>query len=139
MESSDQSYYLFSMRDSLLPFQKGVKMNQDLARERSKASFNVEELTNLLDDGPAKTARRRYLGKMFVFLLLDSRLHNHLLEGFKGFALLTPLLLGVEKGNFITFSRKDNNCFFIATRGSRQTTVATGKFGQYTINQSMYM
>lgn len=65
-----QSYYLFSLRDSLqvLPFQKGVKMNQDLARERSKASFNVEELTNLLDDGPAKTARRRYLGKIFVFL-----------------------------------------------------------------------
>lgn len=40
-----------------------LEMNPDLARERSKASFNVEELTNLLDGGKDKTERRRYLGE----------------------------------------------------------------------------
>lgn len=38
-------------------------MNPDIARERSKASFKVEELTNILDGGKEKTHRRRYLGK----------------------------------------------------------------------------
>ncbi|XP_031552930.1 peroxisomal acyl-coenzyme A oxidase 1-like [Actinia tenebrosa] len=57
--------YLLSLI-SPLTFFKGVKMNQDLARERSKASFNVEELTNLLDEGPARTARRRYLESIII-------------------------------------------------------------------------
>jgi acyl-CoA oxidase len=36
-------------------------MNQDLQRERQRATFNVERLTNLLDGGKHKTERRRYL------------------------------------------------------------------------------
>lgn len=36
-------------------------MNPDLKREREKATFNVEKITNLLDGGKARTDRRRYL------------------------------------------------------------------------------
>ncbi|CAB9522491.1 Peroxisomal acyl-coenzyme A oxidase 1 [Seminavis robusta] len=36
-------------------------MNADLQRERAQASFNTEKMTNLLDGGAAKTARRRQL------------------------------------------------------------------------------
>ena len=36
-------------------------MNPDLQRERSKASFAVERITNLLDGGADKTLRRRRL------------------------------------------------------------------------------
>ncbi|EDO36279.1 predicted protein [Nematostella vectensis] len=36
-------------------------MNPDIARERSKASFDIQELTYFLDGGKEKTSRRRYL------------------------------------------------------------------------------
>lgn len=36
-------------------------INKDLAYERSQATFNVNKMTHLLDGGPEKTARRRYL------------------------------------------------------------------------------
>jgi acyl-CoA oxidase len=36
-------------------------MNADLKREREKATFDVERLTNLLDGGPERTQRRREL------------------------------------------------------------------------------
>mmetsp|Transcript_1248 Transcript_1248/g.3006 ORF Transcript_1248/g.3006 Transcript_1248/m.3006 type:complete len:705 (-) Transcript_1248:128-2242(-) len=36
-------------------------MNPDLKRERSKGTFEVEKITNLLDGGRSKTERRRYL------------------------------------------------------------------------------
>lgn len=36
-------------------------MNPDLQRERAKASFSVERLTNLLDGGAPRTERRRQL------------------------------------------------------------------------------
>lgn len=38
-----------------------MKMNADLQRERAQASFTSEKLTNLLDGGSEKTARRRQL------------------------------------------------------------------------------
>ena len=38
-----------------------TSINEDLIRERSRATFNVNTLTHLLDVGPDKTARRRYL------------------------------------------------------------------------------
>lgn len=38
-----------------------MPVNQDLARERSRATFNVEALTNLLDGGSDRTARRRQI------------------------------------------------------------------------------
>lgn len=36
-------------------------VNPDLIRERSRATFDVERMTHLLDGGAAQTARRRYL------------------------------------------------------------------------------
>jgi len=36
-------------------------INQDLIYERSRVTFSVLKLTHLLDGGPEKTARRRYL------------------------------------------------------------------------------
>ena len=36
-------------------------VNPDLARERQKATFDVDQLTYLLYDGPEKTRRKRYL------------------------------------------------------------------------------
>jgi acyl-CoA oxidase len=36
-------------------------MNPDLQRERDNATFDVERLTNMLDGGKARTARRRFL------------------------------------------------------------------------------
>lgn len=38
-------------------------MNPDILRERQNASFNVEKLTNILDEGPEKTKRRREIGE----------------------------------------------------------------------------
>ncbi|XP_052738739.1 probable peroxisomal acyl-coenzyme A oxidase 1 [Bicyclus anynana] len=37
------------------------KVNQDLLNERAKCNFDVEELTNLLDDGAEQTKKRRTL------------------------------------------------------------------------------
>ncbi|XP_039754797.1 probable peroxisomal acyl-coenzyme A oxidase 1 [Pararge aegeria] len=39
----------------------GKKVNEDLLNERAKCNFDVEELTNLLDDGVEHTKRRRTL------------------------------------------------------------------------------
>ena len=38
-------------------------VNADLAREREKATFNVQELTHFIDGGPERTKRRKELGK----------------------------------------------------------------------------
>ncbi|XP_067010660.2 acyl-coenzyme A oxidase 1 [Anabrus simplex] len=40
--------------------------NEDLKRERSKCSFDPEELTNLLDGGPDKTEERRERQRFFL-------------------------------------------------------------------------
>lgn len=37
-------------------------VNKDLQKERKTFTFNLEELTNLLDDGAEKTEKRRKLG-----------------------------------------------------------------------------
>jgi hypothetical protein len=37
--------------------------NADLARERKNGSFNVQELTYIVDGGPDRTKRRKELGK----------------------------------------------------------------------------
>lgn len=39
-----------------------TKVNPDLQRERDKCSFNITELTNLLDGGAAMTEERRRRG-----------------------------------------------------------------------------
>jgi acyl-CoA oxidase len=42
-----------------------LQMNPDLARERQNCSFSKEEITNLIDGGPDKTALRRRVEKMY--------------------------------------------------------------------------
>ena len=42
-----------------------LEMNPDLAKERSHCPFPKEELTNLIDGGPDKTAERRRVEKMY--------------------------------------------------------------------------
>lgn len=44
-----------------------TKVNIDLQNERNKCTFNVEELTNFLDEGPQNTKYRRELGKVIFF------------------------------------------------------------------------
>ena len=44
--------------------------NADLVRERSGASFNIEELTHIIDGGEHRTNRRKELG-MFIFMFYD--------------------------------------------------------------------
>ncbi|KAJ8321684.1 hypothetical protein KUTeg_000155 [Tegillarca granosa] len=41
-------------------------VNIELARERGKTTFNVEELTTILYDGPEKLKRRRYLENLII-------------------------------------------------------------------------
>ena len=41
------------------------KVNPDLAKERLNCPFPLEELTNLLDGGPEKTAERRRVQKVY--------------------------------------------------------------------------
>lgn len=49
-------------------------MNPDLARERASATFNIEELTNIIDGGPKKTKWRREICKFsFVAVTLLSQ------------------------------------------------------------------
>lgn len=43
-----------------------MKMNADLQRERAQASFTPEKLTNLLDGGLDRTARRRQLEQIIA-------------------------------------------------------------------------
>lgn len=38
-----------------------VKVNEDLAKERLKCNFDLEEVTNILDGGKEKTINRRKL------------------------------------------------------------------------------
>lgn len=39
-------------------------VNSDLESERKKCTFNIQELTHLLDGGPEKTAERKSRGKL---------------------------------------------------------------------------
>ncbi|KAK7091567.1 peroxisomal acyl-coenzyme A oxidase 1-like [Littorina saxatilis] len=41
-------------------------VNPDIARERQKATFDVDQLTYILYDGPAKTRRKRYLQNLVL-------------------------------------------------------------------------
>lgn len=41
-------------------------MNPDIKKERERATFNVDKLTNILDGGPQKTKRRREIGEFVV-------------------------------------------------------------------------
>ncbi|KAK8735636.1 hypothetical protein OTU49_005239 [Cherax quadricarinatus] len=40
--------------------------NEDLIRERRKCNFNIEELTNIVDGGKARTARRREIQRLLI-------------------------------------------------------------------------
>ena len=39
-------------------------VNPDLSKERQSATFDAEQLTNFLYDGPDKTKRKRYLREL---------------------------------------------------------------------------
>lgn len=40
-----------------------LTINEDLRKERTMCSFDLEELTNVLDDGVEKTELRRKMGR----------------------------------------------------------------------------
>ena len=40
-----------------------AKVNPDLQKERNNATFNTEEITNILDGGDGMTKRRREVGR----------------------------------------------------------------------------
>ena len=42
-------------------YKEKITLNPDLKKERSKTTFNVEKITNMLDGGKDRTDRRRYL------------------------------------------------------------------------------
>lgn len=42
------------------------KINQDLQRERDKCTFNIQELTTLIDGGPEKTRERKDRGNFLA-------------------------------------------------------------------------
>lgn len=41
-------------------------VNEDLRRERTKCTFNTEELTNFLDGGANQTLNRRKIGLLLI-------------------------------------------------------------------------
>ncbi len=45
-------------------------MNADLAKERASATFNIEELTNIIDGDAKKTKWRREIRKFCVYFVL---------------------------------------------------------------------
>lgn len=45
-----------------------AKINEDIKAERDKCTFNVLELTNLIDGGPDKTKERKERGKYLLVL-----------------------------------------------------------------------
>ena len=56
---------------------KGV-INPDLAKERRKAKFDVEQLTHFLYGGPEKTRRRRFLRELkykIIYIICCYGLH----------------------------------------------------------------
>lgn len=50
-----------------LPFAR--KINPDLQKERATATFNVGELTHIIDGGKEKTKRRKQIGGYLGWLL----------------------------------------------------------------------
>lgn len=51
------------------------KVNEDLQKEREMCTFNLEELTNFLDDGVKNTEKRRKLG-MYILYTVTHYLRN---------------------------------------------------------------
>lgn len=45
-------------------------LNEDLQKERTTCTFNLEELTNFLDGDKENTAKRRKLGKYLHNILI---------------------------------------------------------------------
>lgn len=43
-------------------------VNEDLAKERRSCTFNIEEVTNILDGGKDKTLQRKKIGNCFYIL-----------------------------------------------------------------------
>lgn len=50
----------------------GVKINPDLIRERKKCTFDLNELTNLIDGGKDFTVERKRFGKFCNSLIKSS-------------------------------------------------------------------
>lgn len=46
-----------------------LTINDDLRKERTMCTFNLEELTNLLDDGVEKTKQRREIGTYMIIYM----------------------------------------------------------------------
>ncbi|XP_001628716.2 peroxisomal acyl-coenzyme A oxidase 1 [Nematostella vectensis] len=85
-------------------------MNPDIARERSQASFSVQELINLLDGGKQNTERRRYVESLLSQEPLFQKEQDFFLSREEAFDLVGQRALRVfqiVKENKIT-SREDN-------------------------------
>ena len=52
--------------NSIVCLVRFIKMNPDIARERQRATFDVEKLTHILDGAPEKTRRRREIGECSI-------------------------------------------------------------------------
>ena len=46
------------------------EINEDLQKERDGATFDPMHLTHVLDGGPDRTYRRRYIGQYMYLLLI---------------------------------------------------------------------
>lgn len=42
----------------------GNNVNEDLIRERRKCTFDIQELTHIIDGGAKKTSERKEIGKL---------------------------------------------------------------------------
>jgi acyl-CoA oxidase len=60
-KTSSSSFALAYMHTVAISEASKVTVNEDLLQERSKATFSVERLTNLLDGGKERTERRRQI------------------------------------------------------------------------------
>lgn len=53
--------------DKMAINKSSVNINEDLAKERLKCNFDLEEVTNILDGGKENTIKRRKIGKNYIF------------------------------------------------------------------------
>lgn len=47
-----------------MSYDKNIKVNVDLAKERLKCNFNITEVTHILDGGEQNTVQRKKIGKV---------------------------------------------------------------------------
>lgn len=59
---------IFLLLDNKMP---DLKVNEDLVRERKKCTFDISELTHLIDGGEQNTLERKEIGKYYRCYLLE--------------------------------------------------------------------